>query len=213
MLSTYWKAKSDGYELVDGSNHSSASSRSSSPSLDHHYLHHPFDIPARRSKSTSLTSQTLCILRRNRRRVTLIFLAIVVIYIFESILGVILSPPAYVVLPPDRYVQTLEASLQDRMQLPSTEARKSILANIKELGIPSSIDYHRSEGLPPITSIPNNLFSSDQYEQPSEWAPMWKEKGFEAHFYNDSQANTWVEREWNGTDIIEAWRKMPRSIL
>jgi len=218
MLSSYWESKSDGYELVDGSAHSSASSRSSSPNLDS-YTHHRCDThtPYQRSKSSSsnsVISQSLCLLRRNRRRITLIFVGIVVFSTLESILGIILSPPAYVVLPPDQYLQTLEAAVRDRMPLQSIDVRDKILSNLKELKVPfNPIDHHRLSSAPTISTVPNKLFSSDQHEPSSDWAPMWKEKGFEAHFYNDSEANAWVEREWRGTDIIEAWRKMPRSIL
>ena len=210
-MPTYWKAKSEGYELVDGS----SSIYSSSSSL--HSLLDDDDL-SRRGKaspaSSWASSKTPLFIRRNRRKVTLIILLLVGFFTLESMLGVILSPPAYVVLEPESYVDTLEATVRDRIPLQSLDARQAILTNLQELKHPSSsLQSVSAESEPPASLIPDTIFSSDLHPPPSNWALMWKEKGFKAKFYNDEEANAWVEREWKGTDIVKAWKLMPRSIL
>lgn len=123
----------------------------------------------------------------------------------QSILSVILSPPAYVVLKPENYLEALEATMRDRIPLQSKHARQEIASNLADLRSGSTFTSS--------ATIPNMIYSSDKSEPALDWAAMWKEMGFEAKFYNDEEANGWVLKEFNGTEIIDAWKEMPRMIL
>lgn len=94
--------------------------------------------------------------------------------------------------------------MRDRIPIQSAIVRKGIASNLADLRAGSS---------PSINTIPNTIYSSDKIEPDSKWAVMWKEKGFEAKFYNDEAANAWVLKEFNGTKIVDAWKEMPRMIL
>lgn len=215
MFTSKWTRKGDGYELLDGamlraSSVSSSSSGGSSGSTPP--PQYQCDASSVRQRQSSLTSQTLHIARRNRRKVFVYLTILVSLIVIQAILRVVFMPPAYVVLEPESYLETLEGTLREKIPLQSTTSRAAILANLRALYSKETL-VTTSNGTEPESLVPNTIFSSDQHAAPSDWAPMWKKMGFQAKFYNDEEADAWVESVWKGTQVVTAWRDMPRAIL
>ncbi|UZJ53756.1 hypothetical protein CBS101457_003076 [Exobasidium rhododendri] len=209
MLTAYYSPKQDGYELLDGY-HSSASSASGSHTPPPLYSHD--DWPSSRVRQSSLFPQVHHLFRRIRGKIIFFFIVIGLLFL-HSRLRVVLTPPAYVVLGPGAYVKTLESTLQERLTFPSSTTQSKLLSNLLALKTFERSPHDAVYANDTESLIPRIIYSSDQQAAPSDWAPMWAKLGFEAKFYNDDEAYSYVEREWQGTQVVQAWRDMPRAIL
>jgi hypothetical protein len=211
--SSKWAWKGQGYESLPNeyqrsrSNSSSGSGSNTPPTMFEEELYHHHH--SRRFPSGGFHKS-----RRYRRELKLVLIVLVTFITFRLILQTIFMPPSYAILPPESYIETLESTLRDRIPINSSSVRAALYNNLEKLRAPHIDTLFASSSMSsPPSLVPNTIFSSDKEAAPSNWAQMWKEMGFEAKFYNDQEADEWVQQEYKGTQVIEAWRDLPRAIL
>ncbi|CBQ73009.1 related to Alpha-1,6-mannosyltransferase [Sporisorium reilianum SRZ2] len=168
-----------------------------------------FGATHRRAKSSS-------------RRCKLITLAVIVLPCLYIFCYITFRPPSYIVLPPERYVQTLRDTLTHH--IPSEASRQALsdhLARIEhpEPGAsttsPSSIAPQQpSSPFPnPVSVVPPTIWSSDGKPAPSAWFTKWSQMGFDPKFLDDAGAEGWIKSHFDNTSIQHMWDSMPRFIL
>ena len=207
LISSLWSRNDQGYSLVEGA----AVGGSSTTHRPCYGSGGDYDGHGKLSRR-SLSSLVVCLVRRHRQRMAVVLGVVAALGAAHAVLRMLFMPPAYVVLAPDAYVDILEKTVRDRMPLESSSSRAAMLANLQALREPDGV-LQATTNANSSSLVPDNLFSSDKQAPPSDWASKWHANGFQTQFYSDEEADAWVESEWKGTQVVTAWREMPRMIL
>lgn len=153
--------------------------------------------------------------RDSSRRCHLLSFALLILLLSYMLCYSAFRPPNYIILPPEEYVDTLNATLN--ACLIKTETREALLHQLQQFpsNKPKLIRDASTESVSPINKslIPATIWSSDKKAPPGSWAAKWKEMGFDPNFLDDAAAEAWVASNWAGTPVKQVWDNMPRFIL
>lgn len=155
--------------------------------------------------------------KKSSLRCKLLALAAIVLPCFYIFCYITFRPPNYIVLPPEKYVETLKDAL--RQHIPSQTTRDGLMRQLEHIEHPDSPadvptqPVVEAQGSAPPSIVPTTIWSSDGKPAPSAWFTKWTQMGFEPKFLDDAGAEEWVQSHWGNTSVKHMWDAMPRFIL
>lgn len=183
----------------------------------------PPDYYKKPSYYSALFDKTHRRVRGASRRCKIKILALAVLPCLYIFCYITFRPPSYIVLPPEKYVEVLLATLTQH--IPSQASRQALSDHLRRIEHPdsssstslatqtNSTQQASASYSNPESIVPATIWSSDGKPAPSTWFHKWSQMGFEPRFFDDAGAESYVQTHFGNTSIQQMWDSMPRFIL